>query len=503
MKLLFVCILIGSAFCASAQISVQEKKGKYTVLSPTGKKLCTHVDSVIVLDTAYYSNFFVTVIDGNYAAWKCENNTELISVLKGDYSGMYITPFGGNELVLIDFFDNRYTVSFDGSISEPYGHPKNRLRGGKNNKGKFALCTTDSCITEYKYDYIYDIGNHLHSWYQAGTDAGAVVINEKGQRVFDQMMDFFYKSGFHDSVLIGRKGDLWSVIDLSGVFSLEPTQLLEPFSVFNFDGASFSNLHFAEAVFLENGKQGVINFYGNRLVAPIYDKVEPAASNYYDEDSELILGLTSYAVQMDSNKNEWILLDTNYVEKFQFLEEEFVNTYRDCAVFMTNNHLHVYSLITGEKTNFEKLGYPKEFMLYSNYSYGIGDQSGKIILPFEFRRIDEYLDVDSTMYYVGYMGNWDVCNLYDAQGRCLTEGLDLNYFGPVCNGVFGFFRAEKDNKMGIATLKEGQFELIVPIEYSDVSCFSLDEDKPLVTAKKQGQKYAIYRNGRIELLKED
>jgi len=493
-------ILLTTIFCvlhSFAQISVSEKKGKSTVYSASGKVLMKKLETVELFDTPEYQNMFAVYKNGFCAVYLNNNEHDLISVIQGDFWKAELTRYAENRLVAFDFYNNQYIIESDGIISDTFDYYKNGLRGGTNNLGKVALCTKNSNITEYKYNAIYRLDGSPGEWFVANTDSGNVIIDVAGKQMTHNGMDQIYASAYYDSVFICEKNDLWSVIDLQGRFQLAPTHLLEPYVEFMFDGASFSDLSYTEAIFQKNGKQGVINMFGAEVISPKYDVIQRARAYVYDEWDEPVKQLTTYIVKPDSTVKHWVFIDLELQEAGTIQEDQFIATNDNSGIFLTAGRLQIYDVITGAKTDFMTAGYDERFKLRSSEGVGIADRSGRLIMPFTFYRIDPLFDTEGGMYYCAYTNNG--CAIYTEEGRCITTAYNFERISDVCNAEAQYLRVENDKGAGIATIENGEFKMIIPMEFDWISCFSSSPEKPIATAEKKGKEYKLYRDGSVQL----
>lgn len=497
MKHLFLLIALVNGVHSFAQVSVTEKKGKYTVYSPSGKVLMKKVGAVELFESPEYQNMFAVFNNGFCSVYLNENERDLIPVLQGDYWKVELNLFANNRLVAFDFFNNQYIIESTGAVSDTFDYYNNGLRGGTNNTGKVALCRKNSNITEYVYNSVYRLDGSPGEWFVASTDSGSFVIDPTGKHMTYDGVDQIYASAYYDSLFICEKNDLWSIIDLQGRFKLAPTQLLEPYVEFTFDGASFSDLSTTEAIFQRNGKQGVINMLGDEIIAPKYDVIHGARTFEYNSWGEPIRQLSAYAVKPDSSIDKWIFLDVELSEMISVQEEQFIATKDNYGIFLTADRLLIYDIITGTKVDFIGAAYPARFKLRSPKGLGVADNLGRLILPFKYYRINETYDTEGGLYYIAYTNNR--CDLFSQEGVCLTVSLELEQISDVCNAESEFFRIQSANGEGVATIVDGVFKIVIPADFEHLSCFSLDPKKPIATGVKSEKTYNLYRDGRIEI----
>ena len=501
--LLFLSVFVGRA---QAQITITSKKKKHYISTLLGEKVYSSKDSLFLIDSKPFQNFFFSSEGGYYTLWKVEGS-EIKKELEGNYSEFEVSMFDNDKLVLQDCFGMSTVYESNGSI-EKFDMYSGDFRGGKNNKGKVALCSPTKNITEYKYNFVYSLEDYNRTWYVAGTDEGEIVIDSSGREVITEPVDRFIVSTHKDSVFIASKGSNWSIIDLNGVYKMDSKEIRYPWQVFQTDGRSFANLDQVEAIYIENGKQGVVDMKGNVIVPASFDAIEYAAAYTIDEDTGDFTDISTYAVRKDGNKDEWNVLGPTYQElSFSIYGEVWGDVYAGNAYLTTGDKVRIFDLHKGEETTFYEEGYPNQFILRGVNYYGVVDSLGNIILPLEFRRIDRItIDVfdigdnfEEVIVFVGRKG--DTYHMYDAKGNCLTEGFQYESIGVVCYGSGNFFRVENNKLEGIMHYNgQSDPQIIIPVEYKSISCHSIDDPKmPLATGTKpDGSRYKLWSDGRVE-----
>jgi len=320
-------------------------------------------------------------------------------------------------------------------------------------------------------------------------------INAVTAQVSDSMVpDFRFLAYNHDGVFIANKGDRWSIIDYNGVYVLDAKKIRNPYSVFEIDSESYALLDKVKAVFIENEGAGVIDMKGNILVPAIYDEVE---------ESYGIDGAT-YAVRKNANSDEWQILDSNYQEKpYTIYGDQWAgHSFHNCHL-ITQNKARIFNLATGEETSFDKEDYPEKFILSGSMydSKGVVDNTGNVILPMEFNRIDDITLNDLEHAYIGRKGG--VSHLYDHGGNCVTNKFAFESISRVCLGPGVFFRIEKNQLVGIMKYDGvSAAEVIFPMEYISVSCWGSSPEEPLARGTKEdGGYFELWANGKLVKLK--
>lgn len=497
---------------AQAQVTVTSKKKKHYISNSNGDNVYISKDSLFLIDSDSFQHFFFSSEGGYYTLWKFEGS-EAKKELEGNYSGFELSMFDDSKLVLQDCFGMSTVYEANGNI-ETFDMYSGDFRGGKNNKGKVALCSPSKNITEYKYNFVHSLEGYNRTWYVAGTDEGEIVIDSNGREVITEPMDRFTVSTYKDSVFIANKGSKWSIIDLNGVYQMDSQELRYPWHVFQTDGRSFANLDQVAAIFIENGKQGVIDMKGNLIVPASFDVVEYAATFTVDEETGDFIDISTYAVRKDKTKDVWNVLGPDYKElPFSIYGDVWGDVYAGNAYLTSGKKVRIFDLQKGEETSFFKEGYPNQFILRGVNYYGVVDSLGNIILPLEFRRIDRitidifdklddlegFDDFKEVVVYIGRKG--DRHHMYDFNGRCLTEEFQLESIGLVCYRSGNFFRVESNKLEGIMHY-DGQSgpQIIIPVEFKSISCNSIDDpERPLaIGTKPDGSRYKLWPDGSVE-----
>lgn len=239
---------------------------------------------------------------------------------------------------------------------------------------------------------------------------------------------------YEKSVLKSEKNGKYGIIDFSG------KKLVET----EYDKIeSFSNIE-GQLQIQKGEKLGIINIKGTILVKPEYDAI--IGDDYYTEDLKnkkngYIVGLKNqdgYKYGYINNKGKLKLkIEYNDISRVTDIlegEDEYLIIAKNGQYGVTKNSNNIikneYQAIEYDKIN-------KVFIIQKNKNYGVADLSGKIIIPIENTSVQakgEYIYIDKN----------NIREVYDASGKKVDIDFDKSIM-PTSNENYKIVINSNDN----------------------------------------------------------
>ncbi|MDG1427837.1 MAG: hypothetical protein P8P87_03050 [Crocinitomicaceae bacterium] len=366
-----------------------------------------------------------------------------------------------------------------------------------NKKGRYALCWNGAPKMCYKYDTISEFpdGN-----FEAYRGKKGYLLDQKANVLFSGELDKAYYLHRHEGVYLLRNKNSWRVFDAAGEYETQWLPLENEQSTFNIDYETFIKLDEATFIHEKKGKKGLIDTRGNVLIPYKYNDLYIAPSFDHTYSMEY-LQLTA-AVGRIGESNEWQVFDADYKPSRTFRGEAFLDTHGKYMVFQEGRMARVYHAGTGK----QERGFISEddhLKLGIGNRKGVVDSTWKVIVPFEFSDIKR-IEFDNNIFYF-CSKNSGGSAIYDMGGIYISGYEEYNLTrGPVCGGLDGFYRIEKNNIEGVIKFNEEtqSFDILFEPKFSYIACQSEDDpEKPMgrvaVQTEDGYEVFYIYQDGRM------
>ncbi|MCH2233303.1 MAG: WG repeat-containing protein [Crocinitomicaceae bacterium] len=492
--LLLTAIITGFSTNTNAQAALIYQEGnKFGLKTDFGKELLpANCDTIFKIETAEF-DFYVADENGSssmysYLTDKREIFDETTNTDFTEIRVEYSADLVNWSIIGIDKLGNKFKHQDEGGWAALKS--KSKYNVGRDYNGKYAICTSTEAVTGYDYDRV----NTEHAgFFLALTDSGYIVYNDKVEIAYPFAVRNIYKSKKHTETYIASKGAKWGIFSSSEEFYTPLLEYKNP--KYNFTiNKDISNADLNRSFSVKRGgKWGVIDAQGKEIMPFIHDDA------YMFKQYDINLHQLPFIGIVKLN-GKWKFINKKYKDYKEVEIDNWICIYGNIGIVQKGAELFALDLKTFETS--KKFGFADGEKIApiksDNGMFGLIDENGKILMPFEYEIITLDHREDGTEYLIATKNGKD--GIYDETGKMLVPhkyrhliqiaSADKEYF-EISNGklvALGYWDTEKHKII-----------ILTDYIYEYLTFESTTEGKPIaIGTTPEGKDVKIYRDGKQE-----